>query len=300
MADPWIAAAPSCGSIIDEIAAQLHGWGSTFDRITSLKTPLSPTDTQIVVDFAFGQSVGISPGIIEIDSEQLYVVSVDPNSGICTLANGFGRGFGGTVAASHAAGAKVTTRPRFPRKWLFNAVNEVISSLYPALYTVDTFTATATYPQNEYPLPILPPMTILNAEWQDYIGNWHKCRSYSLDAYDATFRLGGGVPPGRPLRVTYGSQPSPFTSESDAFGVTGLPPSCADVIMLGVVSAQVPGLDISRAQVSSIEQTDRSRDVPASIAVQLGQYLGQQYQKRLMQESESLHRQWKPRLNFTF
>jgi hypothetical protein len=84
--------------------------------VTPLTANMGPTDTTFTVDFAFGQSVGITPGVVEIDSELLYVTNVDAaTTGLVTLANGFGRGYNGTTAASHTAGAVVTSRPKFPR-----------------------------------------------------------------------------------------------------------------------------------------------------------------------------------------
>src|SRR5882757_10185436 len=109
----------TCADLISEASAQLHGWGSTQDRITPLSNTVTPSDVQFTVDFAFGQAVGITPGVVEIDSEQLYVTAVDASTGVCTLADGFGRGYNGTTPAAHTAGAKVISRPKFPRNWLF-------------------------------------------------------------------------------------------------------------------------------------------------------------------------------------
>jgi hypothetical protein len=72
---------PTAGDLITEASAQLHGWGSTQDRVTPLAADLNATDLSFTVSYAFGQSVGIAPGVVEIDSELLYVVSVDQASG---------------------------------------------------------------------------------------------------------------------------------------------------------------------------------------------------------------------------
>ena len=295
--------AVTCGDLITEASAQLHGWGSTQDRITPLSADIGPTDTTFTVDFTFGQSVGITPGVIEIDSEQLYVTAIDTNTGICTVARGFGRGYLGTTAVSHSAGAKVVSRPKFPRVWLMKQINEIIGAVYPDLFAVNKYQTVVTYPSNTYTLPNTngTPLSILDAQWQDPIGNWVRCASYNVDPYDGTMRLGSGPWIGRPLRVIYATEPRPFSAETDELvAATGLPESCADVLTLGVVAHQVPGLDISRAQLSSVEQSDRSRVVPPNAGVNAAKFLMAEYEERLQNEAQSLRRQYPPRMNRKF
>lgn len=291
---------PSCGDLIDEASAQLHGEGGTADRITPLSSDIGTGDMEFTVDFAFGQAVGITPGPVQIDSEQLYVTSVDSSTGICTLADGFGRGYSDTDAVPHSAGAQVISSPRFPRIWLFNQINEIISSVYPELFAVNRYSTVVKYPSNTYTLPISPAMSVIDAQWQDPIGNWHKCPSYTIDPFDSSFRLGDGPMLGRPLRILYSTQPSPFSDESDDMSVTGLPDSCSDVLTLGTVAKQVPGLDISRAQLTSVEQSDRSRVVPPNAGITAAKYLMAEFQDRLHNEAQSLRKQYRTRLVRTF
>lgn len=287
---------PTCGDLISECSAQLHGWGSTQDRLTPLSVAMTPTATSFTVQFVFGQSVGITPGVVEIDAEQVYVTSVDPNTGVCQVAQGFGRGYNGTVAASHSIGAKAISRPKFPRIWLFKQLNEQLSAVYPYLFQVKTFTTTVTYPSNQYTLPFVP-LNIIDVQWQDPIGNWERCWSYSIDPFDGTFRLGDGAMIGRPLRILYSTAPGLFTAESDDFvTVTGLPATAYDVLTLGVVAKQVPGLDISRAQLSSVEQSDRSRVVPPNSGINVGKYIMAEYKDRLKNEAQTLRTQYRSRM----
>ena len=152
-----------------------------------------------------------------------------------------------------------------------------------------------TYPSNQYTLPTRP-LDIIDAQWQDPLGNWQKARSYTIDPFDGTFRLGGGPMLGRPLRVLYSTEPTKFASESDNYTITGLPASATDVLTLGIVAKQVPGLDISRAQLSSVEQSDRSRVVPPSAGINAAKYLMAEFQDRLSNEARALRKQYKPRL----
>lgn len=288
--------------LLDEASAKLHGYGTTADRITPLSANIGPTDTTFTVDFAFGQAVGVTPGVVEIDSELLYVTSVDSASGICTVANGFGRGYQNTTATSHTAGARVVSRPKFPRVWLFKKINEIIGSLYPQLYAVQRWTTTVTYPTNTYQLPTTAgtPINVLDVQWQHPIGDWIRVAGWDVDSYNATLRLGSGAMIGRPLRVEFAVEPTQFTSESDNFTVTGLPATCSDVLVYGIVAAAVPTLDISRAQLSSVEQSDRSRVVPPNVGLNLGRYYETKFADRVKNEAAALRRQYKPRVRRTF
>jgi hypothetical protein len=295
---------PSAGQIVDNITAQLHGWGATQDRVTSLAAPVGLTDTSITVTAAFGQSVGISPGMVEIDTEQLYVTTVDQNTGVCSLDPGFGRGYHRTTVATHVSGASVVSRPKFPRKNIFDTMNEVIGAVFPDLFVPNIYTTSVLFPQNTYTIPGgLRTIDILDCQWQDPIGRWTRVGSYSVDPYDATVRLGSvpGLAIGRPLRFVYATEPQLFSSESDDFvTVTGLPPSTQDVIALGATAKMVVGLDISRAQLSSVEQSDRSRVVPPNAGINVGKYLMAEYKDRLANEAQSLRRLYKPRLSRRF
>lgn len=288
--------------LVDECLAQLHGYGATRDRITPLSADIGATDTTFTVDFTFGQAVGITPGVVEIDSEQVYVTSIDSTTGVCTVANGFGRGYSDTTPAAHTAGARVVSRPRWPRIWLLKQLNEVLGGVFPQLFVPNTYQTAVTWPSDTYTLPGAngTPMSVVDVQWRDPIGNWQRCRSYAVDPYDGTFRLGGSAMIGRPLRIIYATQPKVFTDESDDFTATGLPATASDVLTLGVVAKLVPSLDISRAQTTSVEQSDRSRVVPPYSGIKTAQYIMAEYQERLHNEAASLRRQYRPRMIRTF
>lgn len=291
------------GDIVSEISAQLHGWGSTQDRITPLSNDLDTSSLTFVVGAASGQAVGITPGVVEVNSEQMYVTAVDQATGTVTLAPGFGRGYGGTVAATHPAGSIIISRPKFPRLWIFKTLNEVVGSLYPDLFAVKTQTLTVTFPQNTYVIPGVAgkPFWVIDAQWQHPIGDWIRDRSYSIDAYDGTFRLGSGAMIGRPLRLVYATEPTQFVAETDDLvTATGLPLSCADLLQMGVVARLIPGLDISRAQLSSVEQSDRGRVVPPNAGINASKYLMQEYMARLANEKRALRTLYKPKMKVIF
>ena len=288
----------SVTDIINRISAQLHGYGGTQDRVANLSANIGASDTQFTV--STGQSMGLSPGVVEIGTELVFIQDFDQTAGLATVAP-FGRGYLGTVAASHTAPARVISRPKFPRIEIFNALNDVIGSVYPLLFKVATFTDNVKFPTNTYALPSNPKgLTVLDAQWQDPIGDWQDCGSYKIDPYDGAFRLGEGPMPGRPLRVLYTAEPPLLTAETDDFQtVTGLPDSCVDVARLGVVARMVPGLDISRAQLKTVEQSDRGV-VPPNAGIAVSQHLFAVYQERLHNEAQALRRRFRTRIVRTF
>lgn len=289
----------TAGDIVNSITAQLHGYGQTADRVTPLAAPIAIGDMSFTVTAAFGQSVGIAPGVVEIDTEQLYVQTVDASTGICTLAAGFGRGYHNTTPANHTIGTSVVSRPKFPRINIFNTMNEVVGAVFPELFVPTPFNGTVIWPNNTYTMPGARPSTVFDAQWQHPLGDWMKFNSYSVDPFDGSVRLGSfpAEAIGRPLRFIYAAEPTLFASESDDFsGVSGLPKSSADVIALGAVAKMAPGLDISRAQLSSVEQSDRSRVVPPNAGITVGKYLMAEYMDRLQNEAKSLRRLYKPRM----
>jgi hypothetical protein len=106
---------------------------------------------------------------------------------------------------------------------------------------------------------------------------------------------------GQPLRIIYKTTPRLFTSETDvittATGTAGQLRGRADA---GRHRQRRPHLDISRAQVSSVEQSDRSRVVPPYAGVNVGKYVMAMFQQRLANEATSLRRQYRTRITRKF
>lgn len=290
----------TAGDMVTEVVQAMHGFGQTYDRTTILSSSIGPSDMTFVVDYVQSTAGGIVPGVVEIDSEQIMVASIDQTSNTCTVANG-GRGWNGTTATSHAQYTKVITKPKFPRATVLQMMNEVIGSLYPDLFGVGTYQTAVTYPQYTYTIPGVHPLRILTASWQDPIGQWHPIISVSVDEFDGSIRVLGGMMPGRPLRFIYAVEPQKFNSESDDFATqTMLPESTKDVVILGAMMKLVPTFDISRAQNTSVEQQSRSGSVPPNTGINLGTYLQRQFTARLSNERDSLRYLYRAQMRRNF
>lgn len=284
----------TAGDLVTQASNLIHGGGSTQDRVTALAADIGPTDTTMTVTATFGQAVGLTPGLLEIDSELVYVTSADPVSGVCAFAP-FGRGFDGTTATAHAAGARVISRPKFPRGELFLAINNTIGGLYPDLFGVSVETLTTAY---HTPLPLgAAARTILACDYQGWtVPDWRPLDSYRLNRYDNSLSVDRNIPAGTNIRVSYATEPVPFTAETDDFSVTGLSSSCADLLVWGAVIKTTPGLDISRAQTTSVEQSARSSVVPPNAGLTASKYLYGLYNDRLMNEKRALRSQYPTRI----
>ena len=86
------------------------------------------------------------------------------------------------------------------------------------------------------------------------------------------------------MRVQYIAQGAPFASPSDAFTVTGLPPTCEDVIRLGAMWRLVATLDPGKVTATSPSADAQNVDVPVGKASDISKYLFQLFSNRLAEE----------------
>lgn len=291
---------PSAGDLVTECVTLMHGGTSSQDRVTALAADVAATDLTFTVTATFGQAVGISPGIVEIDSELLFISGADASSNICTIVP-FGRGFQGSTQQAHKAGSQVTSSPTFPRWTILRAMNETIGGLYPDLFGVETITLISTDTVNTYPLDS-EAAWIISAWYPSPLnGDRIPLRRFMKDPFDNALLVGDPVPAGSVITVTYAVEPQPFTGESDDFeNVTGLPVSCSDLLVYGATIRLTPGLDISRAQTASVEQSARSTVVSPNAGMTASKYIMALYQDRLLNEKRSLRKLYPPRIVRSF
>lgn len=289
----------TAGDLVSTVSQELHGWGQSQDRITSLTSSILPGDLSFVVDAVFGPSSGIMAGLVEIDNELIFVTNVDKTSKVCTVAP-FGRGFLGTTATTHSAGAGITSRPKVPRAPILKAINNVVGGVFPALFAVQKKDGSdgsmlLSYPSNSYTLSPTP-VSIIDVQYKDYLGRWLPVRGYQLDRFDQSLRVAQYWPLGQPLRVIYRTEPTQFTSESDNYSVCGLPVTAQDVLTKGAAAALILGVDIARANSTTVESSNRSQVVPPGAGQTAGKYLLAEYLDRLKNETDALNTLYPPRL----
>lgn len=292
--------------ITDEVSRKLAGYTLRQDRQTYLKTDITASATSITV----GSATNISAGIIQIDDELIYVESFDRTTGVLTIPP-YGRGYNGTVAKTHASGAKVTVSPTFPNVDIKDAINQTILASYPDIYAIGTHTFTWNPAVSTYALPD-DVERILNISYEA-IGpskEWVPIRRWRLDtmanttAFDsrASVTILSRVHPGRTVNVWYTAVPQPMDNPSDDFEtVTGLSNSCKDVIVLGAAAHLASFVDPGRLTFGSAESDQQSQIAGRSYGAgtNAAKYLWALYQQRLQYEAAKLDNRNPIRLHYT-
>jgi len=294
------------GQMTDEVSRKLAGFTLRQDRQTHLIDAVSSTATSITV----ASATNISVGIIQIDDELIYIDSFDRVSGILTIPP-YGRGYNGTSAATHQAGVRVTVSPTYPVLDIKNAINETIQAVFPGVYATGTHTFTYSPAVYTYALPD-EVENILSVSYEA-IGpskSWIPVRTYTpnrmanIDAFNSRSSISilSGVSPGRTIQVFYTSAPTVMDTNGDDFEiVTGLPPSCKDVIVLGATARLASYVDPGRLTFGSAESDQMSQIAGRAYGAgtNASKYLLALYDKRLAEETRKLYIRNPTRVYFT-
>lgn len=294
----------TAGQVIEETQALLQSWSLDQSQSTTLTAPLTAGALTFPYDnTSTNIAIGISPGLVEIDRELIYVEAVD---GTNATIPAWGRGFRATTATSHLSGTRVISQPTFPRQKTLDAINQVLARVFPRLYAVKSFETVTTLPIITYQMPA-DCQWVLGVKWQQPDGRkyWQACRRWRVSPGGGTQFGDTGITvdvadvmmPGQPIQFLYAAQPGLLANDTDDFtATTGLDAGLVDVIELGTAAQLVTALDTSRLQVSSIEQQDRSGVVAPSAALTTSRYLDTRFQERLEEERKSLQRLYPPRV----
>jgi len=298
--------------MIDEVLINLSGYTFQQDRATHLTTAvttLTSTSASPLI-LSLGSTDSVGKGILEIDEELLWVDSFDRVANTATVSP-YGRGYLGTTAATHAADAKVTISPTFPRFSVNRAINDTIRSLGASIFAVKSTSFTFNAAQSTYAFNNLDIKNILTVSWED-IGpskEWRPLRRWDFDSTaDATawgagaqtITLGEAPISGRTVRIVYAADPTAFTTNAQVYTTqTGLPESTRDVVILGAAYRLLTFLDPARAsQVSpQADETDSKRPYGASQSATKQLYA--LYIQRLNEETQSQQQNYPPRVHFS-
>jgi hypothetical protein len=301
--------------MIDEVLVNLAGYTFQQDRSTYITSAVSTTTSTSAspLILSLGSTDSVGKGILEIDEELLWVDSFDRVANTATVSP-YGRGYLGTTAATHAAEAKVTISPTFPRFNVKRAINDTIRSLGANIFSVKATTFTFNAAVSTYAFSNLNIKNILTISWQS-IGpskEWVPIRRWDFDSsanaaafgYTTeqvqTITLGEAPISGRTVKIIYATDPEPFTSNSQVYTtVTGLPESTRDVVILGAAYRLLSFLDPARAaQVSpQADETDSKRPFGASQTATKQLYA--LYTQRLNEETKAQQQNYPPKVHYS-
>lgn len=304
-------------NMIDEVLINLAGYTFQQDRATHLAAAVTTTTSSSTSPtvLQLGSTDSVGKGILEIDEELMWIDSFDRVANTATVSP-YGRGYLGTTAATHAVDAKVTISPTFPRFTIKRAINDTIRSLGSNIFAVKTTTFTFNAAVSTYAFANLNIKNVLTISWQS-IGptkEWIPIRRWDFDATAnaeafgyvtgtdqvQTITLGEAPVAGRTVKISYATDPEPFTSNSQVYTtVTGLPESTRDVVILGAAYRLLSFLDPARAsQVSpQADETDAKR--PYGASQNATKQLYALYSQRLNEETKSQQANYPIRVHYS-
>jgi hypothetical protein len=296
---------PTLNEMIDEVRSSLAGYTLRQDRITYLTSAINTTDLALGI----GSSANLAKGVIEVDDELIWIDNFNQSTSVLNAAPGFGRGYQGTSPAPHSQYAQITLAPTFPRLMIKKAINDVINSLYPKLWSVASTTFTFNASQTTYPLPD-DAESILYMSWQTTgsslewlpINRWRADPMANVAAFNTqnTVNIYENIQPGRTVQVWYTTEPNTLDSNTDDYAdVTGLPASSVEVIILGACYKLLSYVDSGRINLSSAEADLNDTKIPSTAGVASSRYIYALYQQRLNDEALKLQDKYPIRIHYT-
>lgn len=275
------------------VRQQLLGFAMNQESVSELSVAMGAADTTFTCDA--GTITNLSRGLVEIDDELILVKTYDAQSGVVSvmgLTNG--RGYEGTVAASHSANALVTSNPAFPKARIKEAINDTIRGLYPHLVVFGSTEITKLAPVVEYELPAevadvwyVVGQLIGPSKVAQPLPNWRynpKARTTNF-ASGKSIQLFDYVTAGQAIKVVYAKPPTVLVNGADDFAaVTGFADRITDLVVYGACKRLLPALESARLQQQAVEATERAALVPPSSATKAAGMYASLYQERLEEE----------------
>lgn len=300
--------------LADEVTINLAGYTLQQDRSTHLTSPINTTTSTIasptIISLADTENVG--KGIIEIDDELIWVDNIDRVAGTATVSP-YGRGFMGSTAATHSAGARVVVSPTFPRNVVKRAIQDTIRAIGATIFAVKQTNITYNSVANTYLLDNKSISNILTMHYKE-VGatqEWIRIRKWDFDSFPDVTTWGANsqtvtilepnIPAGRSVKIVYATNPTTLsTSSTDSFNTqTGLPESCRDVVILGASYRLISYLDPARTGATSpqADETDQRRQFGS--ASNAARQLFALYNQRLTEETQAQQQQYPPRVHYS-
>ena len=257
----------TAGALINRVSRQLLS--GTVEERNKLATTVSSADTSIVMTYALNS---IRAGaVFEIDSELMYVWSVDT----ATLTATVERGYAGTTAAAHTSGAIVVYNPLFPQQQLIDVLNQDIddlSSPLNGLYRVITVDLAYNGSDRQINIPSASSIIDLIDVRLRYLSDdfvalrgTRLARDLPTADFASTFAITlDQCTMAGTLRVRYRAPFVRATTTADNLQtVSFLPVSMEDILEYGVMSRMLAPREVKRNFTESQGDTRRSEEVPA-------------------------------------
>jgi len=206
-----------------------------------------------------------SGSILEIGQELMMVEDINTVSRTITVE----RARLNSTIETHATGADIILKPRYPRMNVANAIGDQIIGLYPALYAVKTTTLTTT--STQYVEAPADCKRILKARLNSSTSSVTNYSDIALElltdftpsSTNAAVQFPTGPTSGKSVYVVYAAQFTRPTAEAnDLNTVSGLEEFHEQIVMVGAVAQMLSELDVDTTTQNFITESLEIRGVP--------------------------------------
>jgi hypothetical protein len=256
----------TAGALLDRVSRQLLS--GTIEERNKLASSVDSDDTSFVMSY---ELAGLRAGtVFEVDSELIYVWEATSGSKTLTVE----RGYGGTTADSHSAGAIVVLNPRFPKAQMLEALNQDIDDLSSPLNGLfRVVSANVDYNGADRQINLTSATSIidlLDVRLRYLATDYPVIRKVRLQRDLPTSDFASGfalvfdesVMAGT-LRVRYKAPFTRVSTVSDSLqSVANLPVTIEDILEMGVMSRMLSTREVKRNFIESQGDTRRSDEVP--------------------------------------
>lgn len=286
----------TAGALLNRVSRQLLS--GTVEERNKLASTVDSSVTTITTSYDLN---GLRSGtVFEIDSELMYVW--EATAGNKTLV--VERGYAGTTAAAHTAGAAITTNPRFPKSQMLEALNQEIDDLSSPLNGLfRVVTQEVTYNGSDRQVNLTSATNVLDLVdvrlrylSDDFPFIW--TARLQRDLPTADFPSGYAIVMDESIMagtlvVRYKSS---FTRVSaitdDLQTVAHVPQSMEDILELGVMSRVLAPREVKRNFIESQGDTRRSEEVQAGAMTNSVTNILRLRKDRILAEASRLARQY--------
>ena len=284
------------GTVVDRTLRQLMS-GAVEERNKTISA-VTATATSISMQY---ELAGMRPGgVIQIDNELMYVWELTSGSKSVTVE----RGWNGTTAASHAAGAIVTVDPKFPRAQILEAINaelDDLSSPVNGLFQIKSlevnYNGTSSMVNLSTADKIIDLISVSVRYLADDYPKIRRCRlirDLPNDDFNSGYaiRLDEEARAGRMI-VVYKAPFTNITADTQNLqNIAGIPASCEDILMMGAQIRLISPREMKRNFTESQGDTRRAEEVPFGAVTGSVNQIIRMRRDRIISEAAKLKRQY--------
>lgn len=289
----------TAGQLIDRVTAELLA--GTVEERNKLASTVTDADGSLAFTYPLS---GLREGsMFEINSEQFYVWTTNSSAKSAVVE----RGFNGSTATAHDAGAIATVNPRFPRARVLQQLNADLADLSsPVNGLFQVKTVDVAYNGSDRMIDITGAtdvQNIIDVRYRYLADDYPILRDVRLlsDMPTADFPSGFALAfdtavRGGTIRIVYRAPYSSFTAETDTVTDVGGSEYLDDVLALGAQIRLVAGREVKGNFTESQGDTRRSEEVPSGAVSNSMLQLQRLRRDRVTAEAARLNRHYPLRI----